>query len=305
MEEQRMTVTAQGKDVGQRIDAASSAWTGLSRQSMKKRLDAGDVTVDGKPVKASYKLKEGDTVTIRIPEAKPVSARPENIPLDIVYEDRDLLVVNKPTGMVVHPAPGHAEGTLVGALLYHTTDLSGINGELRPGIVHRIDKDTSGLLVVAKNDAAHRALAAQLAEHAMDRQYRAVVNGVVTSNRGTVDMPIGRHPKDRLRMAAVEGGKPAVTHFEVVERYERFTQMIFHLETGRTHQIRVHMAAIGHPVTGDPLYGGDRGLSFPTEGQCLHAEVLGFVHPSTGEHLRFHAPLPEDFLAVLRAVGGE
>ncbi len=305
MDEQIKQFFASENDAGERLDASAAKRAGLSRQYVKKLIDAGDVKVNGKTVKASYKLKAGDEVAIRLPEAEPTAVLPEDIPLDIVYEDADLLVVNKPSGMVVHPAPGHSGGTLVNALLYHTKDLSGINGELRPGIVHRIDRDTSGLLVVAKNDIAHRGLAAQLSEHAMDRQYRAVVCGVVAAERGTVNMPIGRHPKDRVRMAAVEGGKPAVTHFEVVERYERFTQMIFHLETGRTHQIRVHMAQIGHPVAGDPLYGGDRRLSFHTEGQCLHAEVLGFIHPTTGEHMRFTAPLPEDFLEVLRAVKGE
>lgn len=302
MAEHIKTFVTKSSETNQRIDSTVAKWEGLSRKYVKRCIDAGDITVGGKTVKASYKLKQKDIVTIHLREAKPTAILPENIPLDIVYEDSDLLVVNKPSGMVVHPAPGHTGATLVNALLFHTTDLSGINGELRPGIVHRIDRDTSGLLVVAKNDVTHRALAMQLSEHSMDRQYRSVVNGVVNTRCGTVNMPIGRHPKDRIRMAVVPDGKPAVTHFEVVEKYDCFTQMIFHLETGRTHQIRVHMSEIGHPVTGDPLYGGDRKLTFHTKGQCLHAEVLGFIHPFTGEHMRFSAPLPADFRYILNII---
>ncbi len=231
----------------------------------------------------------------------------EDIPLDIVYEDGDVLVVNKPKGMVVHPAPGNYTGTLVNALMYHTTDLSRINGVNRPGIIHRIDKDTSGLLMVAKNDLAHKSLSAQLKDHSITRQYRALVKGIIKEERGTVDMPIGRHPVDRVRMAVVkerDKGKEAVTHFEVMARYpgKNYTLMTFRLETGRTHQIRVHMQAIGHPIAGDTLYKGDKGNPFKTQGQCLHAELLGFVHPRTGEYMEFRAPLPEYFEKILKGL---
>ena len=285
---------------GKRLDLfCTTCCDHLSRKFVKEIIDNGGILVNGIQKKASYKIKKDEIVDITIPEIKPCSVEPENIPLDIVYEDQDVIVVNKPSGMVVHPAPGNRSGTLVNALMFHTKDLSGINGVSRPGIVHRIDKDTSGLLMVAKNDGAHQSLAEQLAVHSILRQYRGLVKGVVEPNKGTVDMPIGRDPKNRIRMAALEGGKPAVTHFEVIQRFARYTLMTFQLETGRTHQIRVHMQAIGHPLAGDPLYGGDRDNPFKTQGQCLHAEKLGFVHPKTGEKMDFYVPLPEAFQMIL------
>ncbi|MDO4287661.1 MAG: RluA family pseudouridine synthase [Eubacterium sp.] len=291
MEKERMTAD-QG---GMRLDAfCAEKFPGLSRGHLKTLIQEGRVTVDGSVKKASYKVKAGECIEVEVPEPKESTIEAENIPLDIVYEDEDVLVVNKPKGMVVHPAPGTPSGTLVNALMHHTKDLSAINGVYRPGIIHRIDKDTTGLLMVAKNDAAHRSLTEQLKAHSITRQYVGLVKGIVEANRGTVDMPIGRHPKDRVRMAVVkENSKEAITHFEVLNRYAQgYTLMRFRLETGRTHQIRVHMNAIGHPLAGDLLYRGDKKNPFKTQGQCLHAQTLGFVHPRTGEYLEFTAPLP-------------
>lgn len=287
-------------DKDKRLDVyCSEKCPDRSRAYLKKCIKNGYVTVGGEIKKDAYKVKTGESVVIDLPEPKPLETKPENIPLDIVYEDHDVIVVNKPSGMVVHPAAGTPAGTLVNALLYHTKDLSGIGGVLRPGIVHRIDKDTSGLLVVAKNDQAHTKLSEQLARHDMLRIYRAIVKGNVAEDTGIVDMPIGRDPKNRIRMAVVAGGKSAVTHFRVVKRYGDFTQMLFRLETGRTHQIRVHMRKIGHPIAGDPLYGGNKNNPFATDGQMLHAGVLGFVHPTTGEKMRFEVDPPLVFRQAL------
>ena len=289
------------KTAGSRLDALCAGIDeNLSRKYIKELIANGFVQVDHTHKKPSYNVKEGELIYLCVPEPEAYKVEPEAIPLDIVYEDGDVLVVNKPVGMVVHPAPGTRSGTLVNALLYHTRDLSGINGVLRPGIVHRIDKDTSGLLMVAKNDLAHQSLASQLAAHSITRQYRALVKGRVEPDSGTIDMPIGRHPRDRVRMATVEGGRDAITHFTVERRYKQpYTLMTFRLETGRTHQIRVHMQAIGHPIAGDPLYGGVKGNPFATTGQLLHAEKIGFVHPRTEEYMEFSAPVPAAFQQVL------
>lgn len=285
---------------GMRADAVLAAlmpeW---SRSGVQKLLQQGAVTVSGKPVRKSDRLPAGTVLDLVLPEPSLPLAEPEDLPLDILYEDDDLLIVNKPQGMVVHPAPGHYSGTLVNALLYHCgTSLSGINGVLRPGILHRIDRDTSGLLAVAKNDPSHRALAAQLAEHHMDRIYEAVVRGTPDAS-GTVDAPVGRHPVDRKKMAVTTSGKPAVTHYELITAYSGWSHIRCRLETGRTHQIRVHMAHIGHPVAGDPVYAGSAKDPFRLNGQCLHAKTLCFDHPRTGEAMRFEAPLPPYFLHVL------
>lgn len=256
--------------------------------------------VDQTPVKANYRVKAEEEIRFELPEAVEPEIAPENIPLDILYEDEDVLVVNKPKGMVVHPAPGHYSGTLVNALMYHCRDsLSGINGVLRPGIVHRIDRDTTGSLIVCKNDAAHLSIAGQLKEHSILRRYRAVVHGAMREEEGTVNLPIGRHPTDRKKMAAgVRNGKEAVTHYRVLERFSNYTYIECRLETGRTHQIRVHMDRIGHPLLGDPVYGG-RKSPFTLQGQTLHAMVLGFSHPRTGERIETVAPLPEYFSHLL------
>lgn len=275
----------------------------VSRSQIQLWIEDGHVEINGNKVKTNYKLSAGDAITVRIPEASVVEIVPEDIPLDIYFEDRDVIVVNKPRGLVVHPAPGHASGTLVNALMFHCQDLSGINGELRPGIVHRIDKDTSGLLMAAKNDLAHASLAAQLKEHSVTRKYLALVHGNVSHDQGTIDAPIGRDQADRKMFTVTErGSKHAVTHFQVVERFGDYTLVELKLETGRTHQIRVHMKFIGHPLVGDPLYGRSKGLKM--DGQALHAAILGFVHPRSGEYLEFSAPLPEDMeqlLHLLRA----
>lgn len=290
---------------GQRIDRfLSGEDTGLSRSALQALVAEGHVQCNGKAVAKSLKLKAGDTVLLEIPDAKPIEAVPQDIPLDIVYEDAHLLVVNKPKGMVVHPAPGNPDGTLVNALLYHCgASLSGIGGAIRPGIVHRIDKDTSGLLVVAKDDATHQALSAQMAVHDIHRVYHAVCYGNLKEDAGTVCAPIGRDPRDRKRMAVTEqNSKPATTHWRVLERFGNFTYIACTLETGRTHQIRVHMAHIGHPLAGDPVY-GPRAVITSLHGQCLHAKELGFLHPATGERMLFESPLPawfEDYLQKLR-----
>ncbi|WP_412066994.1 RluA family pseudouridine synthase [Paenibacillus sp. alder61] len=295
--------TADAESAKDRIDKYVKAQMGedTSRSQIQLWIEDGNLTVNGSPVKANYKIASGDLIVLRIPEAEATEIVPEDIPLEVYYEDSDVIVVNKKRGMVVHPAPGHASGTLVNALMYHCKDLSGINGELRPGIVHRIDKDTSGLLMAAKNDKAHASLAAQLKEHSVTRKYFALVHGNLAHDQGTVDAPIGRDPHDRKMYTVIErNSKPAVTHFQVTERFGDYTLLELKLETGRTHQIRVHMKFIGHPLVGDPLYGRSKGIRM--DGQALHAAVLGFVHPSSGEYLEFQAPLPQDMEDLLHSL---
>lgn len=289
------------EDDSVRVDKfIAEAAVGLSRNAAVGLIESGSVTVNGQSVNKKTKLHHGDEVQVSIPDPVPYEAKAENIPLDIVYEDDDLLVVNKPKGMVVHPAAGNYEGTLVNALLYHCGDsLSGINGVLRPGIVHRIDKDTSGLLIVAKNDKAHASLAEQIKEHSFTREYEAMVFGNLKADDGTVDAPIGRNPNDRKKMCVTErNSKYAVTHYHVLCRYKGYTHIRCVLETGRTHQIRVHMAYLGHPVAGDPVY-GVRGEKVSFNGQCLHARKIGFVHPATNVYMEFNSALPEYFEAFL------
>ncbi|WP_408606231.1 RluA family pseudouridine synthase [Bacillus thermotolerans] len=269
-----------------------------SRAQVQGWIKEGLVKVNGQAVKSNYKCAEGDELLIEIPEPEPLDVEAEEMPLDIYYEDADVLVVNKPRGMVVHPAPGHLTGTLVNGLMAHCKDLSGINGVMRPGIVHRIDKDTSGLLMVAKNDLAHERLVQQLVDKSVTRKYQAIVHGIIPHDHGTIDAPIGRDPKDRQSMTIVNGGKEAVTHFRVLDRFKDFTLVECVLETGRTHQIRVHMKYIGYPLAGDPKYGPRKTLNI--DGQALHAGVLGFVHPRTEEYMEFEAPAPEDFKQLLK-----
>ena len=301
------TISFTADSTGERIDALLARNVAdLSRSAAQRLIEQGDVRVNGSPVKKNYKSNSGDLVEVFLPEPENVEILPQNIPLDVVFEDDDVIVINKPRGMVVHPAPGHPDGTLVNALLYHCGDsLSGIGGEKRPGIVHRIDMDTSGLLIVAKNDFAHQFLSAQLSDHSLYRVYEAVVYGRVKEDVGKVDAPIGRHPIDRKRMAIVaKGGREAVTHYEVIARYRGYSHIRCRLETGRTHQIRVHMESIGHPLVGDMVYGrkrAEKGL----EGQCLHARELRFVHPRSGEEVRLKTELPEYFTQVLSKLGEE
>lgn len=295
------------ENAGERIDAfLASKLHDVTRSWLQKLIEAGNVSVEGREKLAkNYKLRAGDRLTVELPEPETLDVLPENIPLDIVYEDKYLLVVNKPAGMVVHPAVGNHTGTLVNAVMFHCGDqLSSINGVVRPGIVHRIDKDTSGLLVIAKTDAAHRGLAEQFAVHSIKRAYRAVVYNNIKEDDGRVDAPIGRNPKDRLKMAVVSAdkGRRAVTNYHVIERSGKFTYVECRLETGRTHQIRVHMAYIGHPLLGDPLYGPRKGMSGVT-GQVLHAKELGFVHPITGEYMEFDSELPTEFVKALKKAG--
>lgn len=268
-----------------------------TRSQIQQWLKEEFVTVNDQIVKANYKTKKGDKILIMIPEPESLELEAENIPLEIVYQDADVLVVNKPQGMVVHPSAGHADGTLVNALLYHVKDLSSINDVVRPGIVHRIDKDTSGLLMVAKNDHAHEALAKQLKDHSSLRKYIALVHGEIPHEKGRIEAPIGRSKVNRKMQAVHDDGKPAVTHFTVIERFKDFTLIELQLETGRTHQIRVHMQYIGYPIAGDPVYGQKKTLK--GEGQFLHAKLLGFTHPTTGEQMVFEAPLPELFQKTL------
>ncbi len=291
---------------GIRIDKClTSLMDSLSRSYIQKLIDGGQVLVQGHTVKANYRVRNEDLLRITVPDAAQPDILPEDIPLDILYEDDDLLVVNKPKGMVVHPAPGHYSGTLVNALLYHCQgSLSGIGGICRPGIVHRIDRDTTGSLLVCKNDFSHAAIAAQLKEHSIRRRYTAIVHGVLKED-GTVNAPIGRHPADRKRMAVNrQNGKEAVTHYHILEHYAEHTYLSCELETGRTHQIRVHMSSIGHPLLGDTVYAPGRKSRFALEGQCLHAQLLGFRHPRNGTYIETSAPLPEYFerlLAILRS----
>ncbi len=290
---------------GERIDALLARNVeNLSRSAAQRLLEQGDVLVNGATVRKNYKSAVGDEISVTLPQAEEVELVAQNIPLDVVFEDDDVIVVNKPRGMVVHPAPGHSDGTLVNALLYHCGDsLSGIGGEKRPGIVHRIDMDTSGLLIVAKNDFSHRFLSDQLSDHSLCRVYEAIVYGRIREDSGTVNAPIGRHPVDRKRMAIVErGGREAVTHYEVIARYNGFTHIRCRLETGRTHQIRVHMEKLGHPLLGDMVYGrkrAEKGL----EGQCLHARELKFIHPRTEAQVHLQTELPDYFRAILAKLG--
>lgn len=276
----------------------------LSRTYIQKLIKEGCVLVGGAPVKANYRVRAEDLLKFSVPEAAEPDIRPENIPLDILYEDSDVLVVNKPKGMVVHPAPGHYEGTLVNALLYYCKDsLSGINGILRPGIVHRIDRDTTGSLLVCKNDFAHTSIARQLKEHSITRRYVAIVHGVCREDEGTINAPIGRHPTDRKKMAVIKsGGKEAITHYRVLERFRDYTYIECRLETGRTHQIRVHMASLGHPLLGDQVYAPGRRSPFSLQGQTLHAQVLGFVHPRSGTYIETMAPLPDYFSKLIETL---
>ncbi len=293
-------LTAATEHAGVRLDAFLSADGALTRSQAARLIAEGRVRVNGKPAAKSARLSGGETVTVDVPQLRETALPPQDIPLDVVYEDDDVIVVNKPTGLVVHPAPGHPDGTLVNALLHHCGDsLSGIGGEKRPGIVHRIDRDTSGLIIAAKNDAAHLALSAQLKDHSLSRTYECLVTGNMKQDSGTVDAPIGRSSADRKKMAVVPTGRRAVTHWEVVARYPGVTHLRCRLETGRTHQIRVHMAYIGHPILGDTVYGAKKPVPGLT-GQCLHAAGLRFVHPRTGEPVELHCPLPPEFTAMLQ-----
>lgn len=296
--------TADEALAGIRIDKALSlVFEDFTRSHIQSVLSDGAVKVNGKTVGKSCKLSSGDEVVFTVPEPTILSAEPEDIPLDIVYEDSDLLVVNKPRGLVVHPAPGNESGTLVNALMYHCKgSLSGINGVIRPGIVHRIDKDTSGLLIVAKNDFSHEKLAMQIKDHSFKRQYRAVVHGNIKDDFGTIDAPIGRSTKDRKKMCVTDkSSRHAVTHYEVLDRFDGFTYIKVTLETGRTHQIRVHMSYIGHPVAGDPVYGQKNGVT-KLNGQCLHAGLIGFIHPRDGRYMEFESDLPDYFTAFLKSL---
>ena len=289
---------------GERLDKfLSNIYPDLSRSFFQKLIKNQQVLVNGSLQKASYPVNLLDLVTVEIPDAVPISIEPEDIPLDILYEDDDVLIVNKPKGMVVHPSAGHYSGTLVNAVMYHCKDsLSGIGGEIRPGIVHRIDMDTTGALIVCKNDASHAEIAAQIKEHSVNRIYVGIVCGNIKEEEGTIEGAIGRHPTDRKKMAVNEkNGKPAVTHFKVLERLGNYTYTEFKLETGRTHQIRVHMAKIGHPLLGDLLYGSSHCAFKHLQGQTLHARTIGFIHPKTGDYIEFSAPLPEYFEELLGA----
>jgi len=282
----------------------SNALSDSTRSYIQKIIENGGVKVNDTIKKSSYKLKLDDEVVFDFPEVKKLDVQAENIPIEIVYEDSDVIVVNKPSGMVVHPASGINSGTLVNALLYHCKDLSGINGVARPGIVHRIDKDTSGVLVIAKNDLAHNKLSKQLKEHTMTRLYLALVEGIIKDDQGTVDAPLARHRTERIKVAVTEGGRNAVTHFKVIERFKNTTLLLCQLDTGRTHQIRVHLAYIKHPVVGDPVYGYKK-QRFNTDGQLLHAKTLGFIHPTTGNYIEFETEIPAEFKKIIKILRNE
>lgn len=295
------TLIAEKEDIGIRIDRyVSNNFEFLSRSAVQKLIEDENIIVSEKKIKSNYKIKENDIISIQIPEAKEVEIKAENIPLEILYEDKDVIIINKPKGMVVHPAPGHYTGTLVNALMYHCKEeLSGINGQLRPGIVHRIDKDTSGILMAAKNDKAHQSLALQLSKHTITRKYQAIVFNSFSEEEGTIDKPIGRHPIDRKKMAITQkNSRCAVTYYKVLEKLGKFSLIQAQLETGRTHQIRVHMAYIGHPLLGDEIYGSKK-QPFHLEGQVLHAKVLGFIHPITKQYMEFETELPEYFVKLI------
>lgn len=297
--------TVEESQSGMRLDKfLTEIYPDQTRSFLQKLVKSGEIKVNGKPViKAGFVVEGGDQVSASIPTPQAVEIEAENIPLDILYEDADVLIVNKPKGMVVHPSAGHYSGTLVNAIMYHCADsLSGINGEIRPGIVHRIDMDTTGALIICKNDAAHVDIAEQIKEHTVTRRYRGIVCGVVKEDEGTIEGAIGRHPTQRKKMAINEkNGKPAITHYKVLQRFAKYTYMEFRLETGRTHQIRVHMASIGHPLLGDELYGNPKNLAMKgLQGQTLHAMVIGFVHPTTHEYMEFEAPFPEYFQNLLK-----
>ena len=310
-----MILTVTDEFVGERIDSFIATETELSRSAAQKLIESGSILLFGAPVSKKYAVKKGDLISISLPEIKESKIEPENIRIDILYEDSDVAVINKPSGMVVHPAPGNYSGTLVNALLYHMKDsLSGVGGVLRPGIVHRIDKDTSGLLVIAKNDFAHKALSLDLERHAVTREYHMLVKGGFKNDSGTVNLPIGRHPVDRKKMAVLLSptahAKEAVTHYEVIERFGEITYLKAYLETGRTHQIRVHLSHLGHALVGDEVYGGskirfERLHSSLLDGQLLHAKKLAFNHPRTNERMEFESPLPENFNALLKILRSE
>lgn len=296
-----MLFIVENEDINKRIDVfLNDELEDMSRSALQRLIEKGNITVNSKNINKNYKLRENDNINIEIPEPVELNIEPENIPLDILYEDDDLIVLNKPQNMVVHPAPGHYSGTLVNGLMYHCGDkLSGINGVMRPGIVHRIDKDTSGVLVIAKSDMAHKGLSEQLAEHSMKRVYNAIVYNSIKNDEGTVSTNIGRSQNDRKKMAVLdEGGRHAVTHYKVLERMGKFNFVELQLETGRTHQIRVHMAHIGHPLLGDPVYGPKKQI-FNLAGQVLHAKTLGFVHPRTGKYMEFETELPDYFKKLI------
>ena len=298
---ERRTLCVPPEAAGGRVDAWLAAQAeDLTRSAVQRLLDDGRITCAGAPLSKNYRLRGGETLELSLPEPEPAELQPQAIPLDVVYEDADVIVVNKPKGLVVHPAPGHPDGTLVNALLYHCGDsLSGVGGALRPGIVHRIDRDTSGLIIAAKNDFAHQGLAAQLQDHTLARTYECLVCGNLREDSGTVDAPIGRSSADRKKMAVVPDGRRAVTHWEVLARYGAVTHVRCRLETGRTHQIRVHMAYMGHPILGDTVYGSKKPVP-GLQGQCLHAVGLRFIHPRTGALIELSCPLPEEFQAQLR-----
>ena len=294
-------IIVEESDINKRIDVfLAKNLESFSRSYIQDLIKKGKATIGGKSIKANYRLRNGDNVVLNIPKPEPLEILPENIPLDILYEDNDVILINKPKGMVVHPAAGHYSGTLVNALLYHCKDnLSGINGVLRPGIVHRIDMDTTGVIIACKNDKAHQNIAKQLAEHSIARRYVAIVNGNLKEDEGVVDAPIARAKNDRKKMAVDKDGKTAVTHYKVLERLKNYTYIECVLETGRTHQIRVHMSYINHPLLGDEIYSGKK-ESMKLQGQCLHAVVLGFIHPTTNEYMEFEAPIPEYFNEILK-----
>ena len=294
-------IIVEESDINKRIDVfLAKNLESFSRSYIQDLIKKVKATIGGKSIKANYRLRNGDNVVLNIPKPEPLEILPENIPLDILYEDNDVILINKPKGMVVHPAAGHYSGTLVNALLYHCKDnLSGINGVLRPGIVHRIDMDTTGVIIACKNDKAHQNIAKQLAEHSIARRYVAIVNGNLKEDEGVVDAPIARAKNDRKKMAVDKDGKTAVTHYKVLERLKNYTYIECVLETGRTHQIRVHMSYINHPLLGDEIYSGKK-ESMKLQGQCLHAMVLGFIHPTTNEYMEFEAPIPEYFNEILK-----